>query len=280
MPQKVRNKTMKRIIILTAVILLVFTGCTKSKNPHENTTVAQQITEASSRIITATSTEESTESAEESSVTATNTTVSIPTATVITTEGTTVTKPALTSTTAVITEASTTTHTTVPTTAVQTTQKPTQATTQPQAENPGLNAVAPATTKAVPATTEDKKITVTVFCSCKNAVNYGIRNQGDYGNFIPESGILIDTTVNVAPDSTAMDAIKAACRQNGIEIDESRGYIKGIGGLYEKDCGGASGWLYSVNDSFPYTSSDKYVLKPNDRIELHYTVKNGDVTRM
>ena len=77
-----------------------------------------------------------------------------------------------------------------------------------------------------------------------------------------------------------MDAIKAACTQSSVEIKENRGYIRSIGSLAEKDCGGASGWLYSVNSAFPNTSSDKYVLTDGDSIELHYTVKNGDITRM
>lgn len=273
---------MKRIIILTAAVLLVFAGCTQSENDSRESTVFSQSSELSSEDITLQSTETVTEHAEESSAKLTTATASIPCAADTTVKMTAEASTDFTQTTAVVTEAATQATTALPTTAAQTTQKPTQASTtaQPQTQNPGLNAVTPTTAKPDPTATQDKKITVTVFCSCKNAVSYGIRNKGDYGSFIPESGILIDASVKIAPDSTAMDAIKAACKQSGIEIDESRGYIKGIGGLYEKDCGGASGWLYSVNGSFPYTSSDKYVLKANDRIELHYTVKNGDVTRM
>ena len=273
---------MKRIIILTAAVLLIFAGCTQSGTDSSESSVFSESTELPSEDITLQNTENSTEYTEASSVQAAVTTVTSPSSAVSTVENLFEAKPDFTQTTAVITETATQTPATLPTTVAPTTQKPVQASTtaQPQTEPPGLNAVTPTTAKPDLTPTQDKKITVTVFCSCKNAVNYGIRNKGDYGNFIPESGILINASVKIAPDSTAMDAIKAACRQNGIEIDESRGYIKGIGGLYEKDCGGASGWLYSVNGSFPYTSSDKYVLKTNDRIELHYTVKNGDVTRM
>ena len=54
--------------------------------------------------------------------------------------------------------------------------------------------------------------------------------------------------------------------------------VSAIGGLFEKDCGGASGWMYCVNGTFPNMSSDKYKLINNDSIELHYTVKSGDIT--
>ena len=99
----------------------------------------------------------------------------------------------------------------------------------------------------------------------------------DYADFIPEDGTLFNTTLTVPKGSTALDAIKAAALDSNVEIKENRGYIRGIGGLYEKDCGGASGWMYSVNGTFPNVSSDKYKLNSNDKIELHYTVEIGDV---
>ena len=135
------------------------------------------------------------------------------------------------------------------------------------------------TTKNQSATThtDDSLITVTVYCSCKNAVDYGIRDEKDYSDTVPADGIMFNSTVTVKKGSTALDAIKEACLQSNTEIDEKRGYIRGIGGLYEKDCGGASGWMYSVNGTFPNMSSDKYTLESSDRIELHYTVKLGDV---
>lgn len=127
---------------------------------------------------------------------------------------------------------------------------------------------------------DDSLITVSVFCSCKNAVNYGIRDKKDFSEFIPEDGVIFSATVTVPKDSTAMDAIKTAALENNVEIKETRGYIRGIGGLFEKDCGGASGWMYSVNGTLPNVSSDKYTLNSNDRIELHYTVNLGDVAQI
>ena len=126
--------------------------------------------------------------------------------------------------------------------------------------------------------TDDSLITVTVYCSCKNAVDYGIRDKKDYSDIVPVDGIMLNTTITVKKGTSALDAIKEACIKSNIEIDEKRGYIRGIGGLYEKDCGGASGWMYCVNGTFPNMSSDKYMLESSDRIELHYTVNLGDVS--
>lgn len=277
-PQKERIK-MKRIITLTAAVLIIFAGCTQSENAKESTSLSETTETVPSTAVTQ-STEGSTEHTETNCTKQTSLTAPTSLPASSTAESRTEPKLTYSQTSAVTTGTTTQVQTTLPTTTVPPAQKTTQAQMTTQTSSHALNAVTPPEAKPTETVTADKKITVTVFCSCKNAVDYGIRNKEAYGSLIPEDGILIDTAVKVSPGSTAMDAIKAACRQSGIEINESRGYIKGIGGLYEKDCGGASGWLYSVNGSFPYTSSDKYVLEANDTIELHYTVKNGDVTRM
>ena len=121
---------------------------------------------------------------------------------------------------------------------------------------------------------DNSVITISIYCSCKNAINSGIRAKKSH---LPENGIIINTTVTVKKGSSALAAIKEACSKSGIKIDEKRGYIRGINDLYEKDCGGSSGWMYSVNGTFPNVSSDKYTLNSGDRIELHYTVNLGDV---
>ena len=161
-------------------------------------------------------------------------------------------------------------------TSVRTTSSDNQQTTLPKTTSP--QTAPPQTEPVAPTTQADSSvITVSVYCSCKNAVNYGIRDKKDYASFIPEDGVLFNSTITVQEGSTAMDAIKSACLQSNVKIDEKRGYISGIGGLSEKACGGSSGWMYSVNSVFPNVSSDKYTLSSGDRIELHYTVKNGDV---
>ena len=48
-------------------------------------------------------------------------------------------------------------------------------------------------------------------------------------------------------------------------------YIKGIGNLYEFDCGDCSGWLYKVNGTKPNVGCSQYILHNNDKIELYYS---------
>ena len=49
---------------------------------------------------------------------------------------------------------------------------------------------------------------------------------------------------------TVMDVLK----RTGVDIDVSKGYVAGIDGLYEFDCGKNSGWMYRVNGKFPNVS--------------------------
>ncbi len=269
---------MKRISALTLVILLIFMGCAK-QNPQQQTAAtieqSESVTISTAEVVTEEITEvsltaQTAESATTESVT-TSATTATQTAQATTALQTSTTQKSTTQTTEPAT------HTTQPTTA-KTTAAYTTATTQADTTTSKAEMlVTVQTTKPVPAATDEALITVAVLCSCKNAVDYGIREKNPA---IPENGIILNTTVTIKQGSTAMDAIKAACTQSSVEIKENRGYIRSIGSLAEKDCGGASGWLYSVNSAFPNTSSDKYVLTDGDSIELHYTVKNGDITRM
>ena len=47
-------------------------------------------------------------------------------------------------------------------------------------------------------------------------------------------------------------------------------YVAAIGGLAEKQYGGASGWMYSVNGSTPMTACSNYVLSNGDNVVWYY----------
>ena len=78
---------------------------------------------------------------------------------------------------------------------------------------------------------------------------------------------------------TVFDALKAVCRDYGIQLEYSwtpaygSYYIEGIHNLYEFDCGNLSGWMYSVNGWFPNYGCSKYRLKDGDYIKWLYTCK-------
>lgn len=47
-------------------------------------------------------------------------------------------------------------------------------------------------------------------------------------------------------------------------------YVSAIGGLAEKQCGGTSGWMYSVNGTTPMTACSNYVLSNGDNVVWYY----------
>ena len=60
---------------------------------------------------------------------------------------------------------------------------------------------------------------------------------------------------------TVMDVLK----RTGVDIDISKGYVAGIDGLYEFDCGKNSGWMYRVNGKFPNYMAGKCKLHDGDK---------------
>lgn len=70
--------------------------------------------------------------------------------------------------------------------------------------------------------------------------------------------------------ATAYDALCAL----GLSVN-ARGssygtYVAAIGGLAEKEHGGTSGWMYSVNGVTPNTACSNYVLSNGDRVVWYY----------
>lgn len=110
---------------------------------------------------------------------------------------------------------------------------------------------------------------VRIIINCKHAVEYGT-------SAISQNGIILDTQVDYHNGDSAMDVLKRALSSTDISLDESRGYIREIGGLKEKDCGSSSGWMYMVNSESPMTSSDKYAVVSGDTVTFYYVTNYGE----
>ena len=122
---------------------------------------------------------------------------------------------------------------------------------------------------------EASEITVTVTVDCSAA--FGNLVSGD-DSFLPQSGIMLSTSVTVKKDASAFEAIQAACQNSGLSLNYSGSqarrnvYIQGVGGLSEKDCGGQSGWKYSVNGTTPGKGCSAYTLGGGDAVRLYYAM--------
>ena len=70
--------------------------------------------------------------------------------------------------------------------------------------------------------------------------------------------------------ATPYDALCALGLSVNARITSYGTYVAAIGGLAEKEHGGTSGWMYSVNGSTPMTACTNYVLSNGDVVVWYY----------
>lgn len=99
-----------------------------------------------------------------------------------------------------------------------------------------------------------------------------------YGADVPQSGYFYSPAKQTVKNGiTAFDLLEKVCKDNGISFTyQQKTYIHAIGGLAEKDCGGASGWTYKVNGINPPKAASKYVLSDGDIVEWYYVTSPND----
>lgn len=144
-------------------------------------------------------------------------------------------------------------------------------------------------------TATEKQITCTFEISCKNILDKKENLKENKSEFLPENGMILNSVKVIVPNgSTAFDVIKKACKentctdnckycnQNGIQLDYvytpgyDSYYIRGIHQIYEKDCGTQSGWMYSINGTFPNYGCSQYKVRDGDIIKFMYTCDLGE----
>lgn len=70
--------------------------------------------------------------------------------------------------------------------------------------------------------------------------------------------------------ATVYDALCALGLSVNAHCSSYGTYVAAIGGLAEKQYGGTSGWMYSVNGSTPMTACSNYVLSNGDNVVWYY----------
>lgn len=107
--------------------------------------------------------------------------------------------------------------------------------------------------------------------SCKTVLSNKSALQSNYQ--VPSGGKIYEKKMEFEEGDTVMDVLK----RTGVDIDVSKGYVAGIDGLYEFDCGKNSGWMYRVNGKFPNYMAGKCKLHAGDKVEWLYTCVRGDL---
>lgn len=68
---------------------------------------------------------------------------------------------------------------------------------------------------------------------------------------IPADGVILSATVTITEGESVMSVLKRACGDAGIPVSSSGSYVRGINGLFEKNVGRSSGWMYCVGEPSP-----------------------------
>jgi|GEM_PF-1389088 len=124
--------------------------------------------------------------------------------------------------------------------------------------------------------------TCTISITCHNAANNKSKFDSSVAKIIPSSGVIMSTVkVAVKSGDSVLDITKRIVKKKNISISvqsqTSVGtpYVQGIAGMFEKDGGSKSGWIYKVNGKKPDKGADEYSVKKGDRIEWKYTMDLG-----
>jgi len=99
---------------------------------------------------------------------------------------------------------------------------------------------------------------------------------------VPKDGIILsEERVPFEEGQTVFDVLKKELQSRNMQFEfednalSGPGYMDGICNLYEFDCGDLSGWMYSVNGTFPSVSCAQYKLSAGDKIVWAYSCNLG-----
>ena len=131
-------------------------------------------------------------------------------------------------------------------------------------------------------TNGDGKLTCTLEVRCDTLLKNLDLLPKEKSALVPEDGILLAVTeVEFSGGNSVFDVFRQVLRNEKLHfeyVDASAYdsvYIEGIGNLYEYDCGPQSGWMYSVNGTYPGLGCSAYTLADGDVIVFSYTCDLG-----
>ena len=142
-------------------------------------------------------------------------------------------------------------------------------------ERPTARSVSPPAGTTEPSVSPEAA-TVSFAIQCTSIINHRELWRDGLEEVIPTSGYFYQGNKEISAGDTVYDVLKRICDKNNIVLDAEYTplfgsyYIKGIGNLYEFDCGSESGWKYMVNDTYAGVSSSSYILKNGDRVVFTY----------
>ena len=116
---------------------------------------------------------------------------------------------------------------------------------------------------------------VSLYISCATVLNNMDKCSDGVKDIIPADGVILSATVTITEGESVMSVLKRACGDAGIPVSSSSNYVRGINGLFEKNVGRSSGWMYCVGGTFPSYGADSYTLSGGENIQWLYTCNMG-----
>lgn len=118
--------------------------------------------------------------------------------------------------------------------------------------------------------------------SCATVLNHMDWLAPGKESVVPSDGVIFARTeVTFYDGESVFDVLKREMRNARIHLEYSSNpafnsaYIEGINNLYEFDCGGRSGWMFSVNGWYPNYGCSRYAVEEGDEIEWNFTCDLG-----
>lgn len=137
-------------------------------------------------------------------------------------------------------------------------------------------------TVKVPDTNGDGTLTCTLEVRCDTLLSHLDELKGDKADLVPETGQLLEEIeVEFEAGESVFDVFRKVLKEEKIHFEYTDAsvydsvYIEGIGNLYEFDCGEQSGWMFSVNGTYPGLGCSAYTLADGDAIVFSYTCDLG-----
>ena len=131
-------------------------------------------------------------------------------------------------------------------------------------------------------TNGDGKLTCTLEVRCDTLLSHLDELKADKAALVPGGGLLLEETeVEFDPGESVFDVFRKVLKEEKIHFEYTDAavynsvYIEGIGNLYEFDCGEQSGWMFSVNGTYPGLGCSAYTLADGDVIVFSYTCDLG-----
>ena len=116
-----------------------------------------------------------------------------------------------------------------------------------------------------------ESISCEISVSCEEILLHYDQLNAEKKDLVPQSGILLEEqTVSAQEGESAFDILLRTLKEQKLHIDAESGYIKGIGNIYEKDCGDFSGWLYTVNGNYAEVGANDYYPEEGDKIVWYF----------